>query len=202
MNYLYIFLISLANNLDNIGVRIAYSILGIRIGVTQNLWISIITFVIALLSAYGGNTIYNLLSKSTSSIISAVLLSCIGLWIIFSPRIKREHTASPNEKNIISDILDNPEKADLDCSKDIDFKEATLLGLVCSLDCVGSGFGAGMMGLKPVYFGLFSSVISFLALWAGNYITDFIQKWQLSNKATTIAGVALILMGIQQIIFL
>jgi len=47
----YAFLLALANNVDNLGARIAYSMQGTRVSVFVNLWISIITFVISFVAA-------------------------------------------------------------------------------------------------------------------------------------------------------
>jgi putative sporulation protein YtaF len=196
-------MISMANNIDNIGVRLAYSILGIKIRISINLWISVITFVISFFAAYCGGIISCLVSMQAASEISAIILVTIGLWIMLSPYFKKkenEEAIDKNKLNWATDILEKPEKADMDCSKDIDFKEATLLGIALSINNIGGGLGAGMIGLNSLYVGIFSAVISFLALWAGNFITEFIEKWNFGNKATIIAGISLILLGVKQIL--
>jgi putative Mn2+ efflux pump MntP len=43
-------------------------------------------------------------------------------------------------------------------------------------------------------------VLSFLALWAGNYVAEFFIKWNISKKASAVAGLLLIAIGIEQII--
>ena len=204
MHIIYICMISLANNIDNLGVRIAYSMLGIKINITKNLWISVITFAISFLAAFFGKLITGFLSKQISSEISAVILAAMGLWIILSPYLNKkavsEASTSDRNSNWISNIWESPEKADIDCSKDIDFKEATLLGIALSINNIGGGLGAGIIGLNSVYVGIVSAIISFLALWVGNYMSAFFEKWNLGNKATTIAGIFMILIGIKQII--
>jgi putative Mn2+ efflux pump MntP len=85
VHLLYIFMISLANNMDNIGVRIAYSILGIKIRLWMNLWISVITFIISFFAAHCGKVIAGFFGKQASSEISAIILVTIGLWIMLSP---------------------------------------------------------------------------------------------------------------------
>lgn len=199
MHYFYIFMISLANNLDNIGVRIAYSVLGIKIRFITNLWISCITFIFSFGAAYCGKIVSGLLNAEIASIISALILITIGSGIILSSNGKR-HSKNQTSKNWADDILENPEKADIDCSKDIDFKEASLLGIALSINNLGGGLGAGMIGLNSFYVGIFSAAISFLALWAGNYITDIFDKWHLGDKTTIIAGIALILIGLKQLL--
>lgn len=202
MHLLYTFVIALANNLDNIGVRIAYSIRGIKIPVPKNLWISVITFIISGGAAYFGEFTSKYLSRNITSILSMLLLVGIGLWIITEPYIKKKKDkVEEAEKDFtITGILRNPENADVDNSIDIDFKEATLLGIALSVNNIGGGLSAGMIGLPWYFVGVFSAIISFVALWLGNYVTDFFKKWNLESKATIISGVALILLGFYQLI--
>lgn len=204
MHLVYICFIALVNNIDNIGVRIAYSIRGIKISILKNIWISIITFFISSLASFLGSTLSSVMSKSLSSVLSMILLTVIGLWIILEPYLKKKSDFKTKDSNIkqnsIYNILKKPENADMDNSNDIDFKEATFLGIALSINNVGGGLSAGMIGLNYFFVGFFSAVISFAALFAGNYVTDFFIKRNIGNKATVIAGVVLILIGIKQIL--
>lgn len=203
MSYLYTFLIALVNNLDNIGVRIAYSIRGIRIPFLKNLWISLITFIISGAAAYFGELTTVYLNKTVASIISMVLLCVIGFWIILEPYVKRtkDNIKIESEKDFsLKGVMHNPENADRDNSSDIDLKEATVLGIALSINNVGGGISAGMIGLSWYFVGIFSAIISFVALWLGNYLTVFFKKWNLEQKASTVAGIILILLGISQIL--
>ncbi|MGA3086033.1 MAG: sporulation membrane protein YtaF [Thermodesulfobacteriota bacterium] len=197
-------LIALVNNLDNIGARIAYSIRGIKINISINLWIAVITFIISAFAAFSGTLITGVLSRKWSSVISMLLLTAIGLWIIAEPYMKRSSSFLKEFQQesgaSIWHIMMKPEKADKDDSKHIDFKEATVLGIALSINNIGGGLGAGMIGLNSLWVGFFSAVISFLALWGGNYITDYFTRWNIGNKATVIAGLVLIVIGIEQII--
>ncbi len=200
----YTFLIALSNNFDNIGVRIAYSIRGIKISTPINLWISVITFFISGFAAYSGTLISGYLSKEMSSVIAMLLLAAIGSWMIIDQYRKKADNSveGPDEDaaNGILNILTNPEKADIDKSKHIDFKEATLLGIALSINNVGGGLSAGIIGLNSFWIGLLSAVISFIALWAGNFIAEFFIRWKISDKATVAAGVILIAIGIGQVL--
>lgn len=204
MHIIYTLCIALVNNLDNITVRIAYSIRGIKITTLKNLWISVITFIISSFAAFSGSMISKAFNKNISSILSMILLVAIGLWVILEPYLKKKekHKAEikTNENGNMYNIIKEPEMADVDNSKDIDYKEATFLGIALSINNIGGGLSAGMIGLNSLFVGFFSAVISFLAILAGNYITEFFNKWNLGKKATIIAGIILILIGIKQII--
>ncbi len=205
MHLIYTIFIALVNNLDNISVRIAYSIRGIKITTLKNLWISVITFFISSLAAFSGSAVSQTFNNKISSILSMVMFIIIGLWIILEPYFKKENKAKKDEESLIQNsniynILKEPETADADDSKDIDYKEATFLGIALSINNIGGSLSAGMIGLNSFFVGFFSAVISFLALWAGNYITEFFNKWNLTKKANIISGVILILIGIKQIL--
>jgi putative sporulation protein YtaF len=203
MHAFYTFLIALSNNFDNIGVRVAYSLRGIKISNPINFWISVITFFISGFAAYSGTYISGLFTKQMGSIIAMLLLSAIGLWMIidhYRKKSKDAHRESDLEdgKNILH-VLAKPEIADVDNSKHIDFKEATVLGIALSINNVGGGISAGMIGLSSFWVGLLSAVISFIALWSGNYISEYFIKWRIADKATVVAGLALIAIGIEQL---
>jgi putative sporulation protein YtaF len=203
IHFLHVFIIALTNNLDNIGVRIAYTIRGIKISIVINIWISLITFVISYFAAYSGTVISGYIGKQLSSLLTMILLSGIGSYMIYRQYLKRmcRGEFGQDNKKGICHILLKPENADIDNSKHIDFKEATLLGIALSVNNVGGGVSAGMIGLNPFWVGLLSAMLSFFILWAGNYMAEFFIKWNLSNKATVAAGIMLIAIGIEQVIF-
>jgi putative sporulation protein YtaF len=201
LHFFHIFFIALANNLDNVGVRVAYSIQGIRISTLLNIWISVITFVISFSAAYSGTIVAGFLTRRLCSFIAMAILSTIGLWLITMPWIKTACDIKSDQGNkSVCRILMKLENADRDDSKHIDFKEATLLGIALSLNNVGGGISAGMLGLNSFWMGFLSAVLSFLALWSGNYFADFFVRWNLTNKASVAAGIILIAIGIEQII--
>lgn len=202
MKFLYILFIAIINNIDNIGVRIAYSLRGINIPFLKNLWISIITFFISSLTAFSGNMLSEILDKNIASIISMILFIIIGLWIIFEPYIKKhsnKYKEINSNKNIIFNILKQPESADIDNSNDINFKEATLLGIALSINNICGGLSAGMIGLNSLFVGAFSALISFIVLWIGNYITKFFNKYNIGDKAIIFSGIVLIIIGLNQV---
>jgi len=201
-HFLHILIIALANNLDNIGVRFAYSIRGIMISTRINLWISAITFVISYGAAYSGTAISGYLDKRLCSVLAMLILTAIGTAMIGLQYLKKACSGQfgPGSARGVCLLLPKSEAADLDHSKRIDFREATLLGIALSLNNVGGGLSAGMIGLSAFWIGLLSAVMSFLALWAGNHAAAFFIRWNLANKATVLAGILLIAIGIEQVL--
>jgi putative sporulation protein YtaF len=200
-HFVYIFFIALANNLDNLGVRVAYSIQGIRMSNVVNLWISVITFIISYFSAYSGKILRGFLSAQLCSVVTMIILSAIGVGMILMPWIKRTcNIKSDQGQKSFCRIVMKLENADRDDSKHIDFKEATVLGIALSLNNLGGGISAGMIGLDSFWVALFSAALSYLALWAGNNLADFFIRWNLANKATIVAGIMLIAIGLEQML--
>ncbi|WP_040196145.1 manganese efflux pump [Candidatus Soleaferrea massiliensis] len=197
-DFLYCIVFALVNNLDNIGVRIAYSLKGIRISIGKNLWISVITFAISFLFAECGGFIGNYMNATIANIISMVFLCAIGIWMILSEYLPKREKKNKKHTNPLH-IAQECELADADHSNHIDFKEATLLGVALSLNNVGGSLGGGLAGLNAFLIGILSAVISFLALLAGNYLSGVFSRFNLGRKASVIAGLALVAIGVKQL---
>lgn len=59
---------------------------------------------------------------------------------------------------------------------------------------------AGVLGISPLLVGALSALISFVTLFAGNYLASYFVRRRIADKAAVVGGVALILIGIRQII--
>lgn len=194
---IYTVLIALANNVDNIGVRIAYSLKGIKMSTAKNLWISVITFIISTLAAFLGGAITGALSRRVCGIFSMAVLTVIGIWFIVEPFVKKKPPEDGGKT--LFDVLNHPEDSDMDDSKEIDFREATILGVSLSINNVGGCLSAGIIGLNAPLVGLLSAAVSFVTLWAGNYLTRLFIKLNLGRIATVAAGIILVAIGIKQL---
>lgn len=196
----YSLLIALTNNIDNIGVRIAYSVKGVKIGVPQNILIAFITFAISSGATYAGSAI-GAAAGGLCRLLSMLLLCAIGVWFIAEPYIKKARGKAPEKpaENTVLNALKDPEKSDIDGSKSIDFGEAALLGISLSINNVGGGMSAGMIGLNPLVMGALSAVVSFLALLLGNLAAGAFVRLRLGNKAAIAAGAIMILIGVRQL---
>jgi putative sporulation protein YtaF len=199
--YFYAFLIALTNNVDNLGARIAYSMQGTRVSVFVNLWISIITFVISFFAASSGAAAIGYLGAEAASVVAMVFLVAIGSWMILQARKPawREEKVLRNDKASLWTVLLKPHQADVDRSRHIDFKEGTVLGIALSINNIGGGLSGGIVGVNPFLVALLSALVSFIALWAGNYMAEFFVKRNITEKAAVVGGVLLIVIGIKQV---
>jgi putative sporulation protein YtaF len=201
--------IAIAANLDNLGVGIAYGMQKIKISHMANTIIAVISFITTWLSAQIGKNISLYLSTDIASIIGVALLFSVGIWVLVQPVI-----AAIKMKQSIMDlqlfgtrlyigpaeILNNPEKVDIDDSKDICPWEALLLGIALSINAIASGFDAGTTGLSPLLIATIVAIISFLTISMG---CDWGRKYasaQLGKYATAFSGILLILLACHQLL--
>lgn len=131
-------------------------------------------------------------------LVSIGILTIMGLY--FNKEVTYEYETDTRGKNNFFNIVNKSEKADITNYKNIDYKEATLLGIALSINNIGGCLSAGMIGLNSFLVGFFSALISFFVLWIGNYITVFFNKFNLGKKATIAAGVMLIVIGLKEVI--
>jgi putative sporulation protein YtaF len=142
------------------------------------------------------------LGKRFSSVLAMVFLVALDSWMILEKYLKSRRSENPSRENSksIRSILLKPENADMDNSKHIDFKEATVLGIALSINNVGGGLSAGMIGLNSFLVGFLSAALSFVALWAGNHVAEFFIKRNVSNKAAVIGDILLIVIGLEHLL--
>jgi putative sporulation protein YtaF len=200
-NWQYALLIALANNVDNLAARIAYSIRGTRISTPINLWIALITFAISFGAALLGTAVIGSFGTRAASVIAMMLLVGLGCLMIFQARKQPRYDEMRLQKDATGlwSVLLKPDRADVDASKHIDFKEGSVLGIALSINNIGGSVSAGIIGVAPFTVGFLSALISFAALWAGNYVAEFFIKRGITSKAAMTGGVLLIIIGIRQI---
>lgn len=181
MHILYLLFIALINSIDNIGIRIAYSLGGIKVQMTKNLLISLMAFAVSFTASLSGSVISHFLSEDTSSILSMLLLGFTGIKIILEPYFDKD------KENVIDNTLS--------------YKESISVGTALALDDIGGSVGVGLVGYSPFTVGSAFFIVSFLIFLSGNYMIKFLARFKLSNKLTTLmAGLVMIAIGISQVI--
>jgi putative sporulation protein YtaF len=188
--------IALANNVDNLGARIAYSIRGIKIGVAINLWIAVITFLISSAAALSGSAAAEVLGTTVAPVTAMVLLVTLGIWMLVQPgRQRRQGNYSASRP------ADRPlEKPQSRLREQVGLKEGTILGIALSINNIGGGISAGILGINPYLVGALSALVSFLALWGGNYFAILFARWRMADNAGMVGGLLLIGLGVKQVV--
>lgn len=177
---IYLLFIALINSFDNIWIRIAYSIGGIKVHFLKNILISLMAFSVALAASFSGNIISSFLNEKISSILSMLLLSFTGIKIIIEP-FRRESKEAVQIKNL-------------------SYKDSISTGVALALDDIGGAVGVGLAGYSAFAVASAFFTVSFIIFFTGNYMIKLFEKLKISHKATTVfAGLLMIAIGITQV---
>jgi putative sporulation protein YtaF len=199
-NLLYLLVIAFTNNIDNLGARIAYSVKGVKVRAAINLWISLITFVISSAAAFLGAAARGSSGATFGPVIAMMLLTGLGLFMIAEALGGVPTGERPSAANSAND---SPAALDLRTPlavPDIRFKEGTVLGVALSINNIGGGLSAGMIGLNPFLLGFLSAGVSFIAFLVGNYTAEWFIRRGVTRNAAILGGALMIAMGVRQIV--
>lgn len=97
---------------------------------------------------------------------------------------------------LIIRIWRTPSMADVDRSGVISASEAVLLGVALSLDSLGAGIGAALLGFPPALTSLVIGAACGLCIAAGVRFGFLLSGWRWVNKLTVVPGCILIIMGL------
>lgn len=210
MHILSILLFVISASLDNLVVGIAYGVKKLKISLISNLLIAFISCAGTFLSMLVGKLIGYFISPIYANVIGSSILIILGLWFIISSLKKRETKKeesaieTPQKKQAkieyynCGELLQSPEKADIDNSGNIDLKEALALGFALALNNMGLGIGASISGLSLTLTSLLTFVFSFLTIPIGYYIGKRFLSTILESNADIISGIIIILLALYQ----
>ena len=203
MNYMTAILLSLSANLDTFAVCISYGIKKVKISFIGALLISLITSLGTFLSMYLGKVITNFISPKIVNIIGGILLLILGLKIVidFLKKYKESHIKDllRHKKVSYGEILDNPIKADIDNSGDIDIKECITLSIALTLNNLSVGVAASIAGISILLNTLFTFILTWLNIGIGFYIGRRYASKLLGKYSDLISGFLITILGIYQI---
>lgn len=192
--------IAVASNLDNAGVGIAYGVRNIRFSFWANLIIALISGAFTYIAGVVGDTLTRYLPSSLASWIGGIVMILVGLWVFSEPwRNSNAKQVEETTGNVVQRILRDPTTADFDKSQTISIKESYVLGVALSINAFAGGFDAGVVHIGILVTAAAVAVASFLLLWLCAYVGSRYASRVFGTRATYIAGVLLILIGIHQI---
>jgi putative Mn2+ efflux pump MntP len=187
---IFLLVVATVNSIDNMGVRIAYSVGGIKVLTLKNILISFMAFAVSFLSALSGDIISHFLDKDICSILSMLLLSFMGLKLILQPYSKKRKDAKSEREYAVGS----------EDGKALSYKEAISIGIALAVDDIGGSVSVGLVGYNPFMVGLAFFIVSYLIFFGGNYLIKYLSKLTMGNKTTIVSGLILIVLGISQVI--
>jgi len=101
---------------------------------------------------------------------------------------------------VVIQILRTPQAADVDRSGNISSSEAVLLGLALSLDALGAGLGAAMLGFSPLLTAAFIALASGFFLMTGMRVGMRFASLPSARVFSVLPGLILIVMGITRLL--
>jgi len=201
-----ILLVAISSNTDNLVVGTAYGIRNIRDPLPSNLFIAVFTGIATLASVLAGQRIGSYMPPQLASFLGGGIIAGIGVWVLVqsarSAASGSESTATWSKTGgalrRLFFVLKDPVSADRDRSGHIDLKEVCLLAVALSLNNVGNGIGAGMVGMNPVFTMIAVMLFSVIMLSAGVTAGRYGQR-MLGSFAKVVSGVLLVAFGLYEI---
>ncbi|OPJ55725.1 sporulation membrane protein YtaF [Clostridium oryzae] len=204
MSFLASFLFAFTANIDNFTVGAAYGIKKVKINLTGNFIIAIITAAGTLISMVIGTSIQKFLPAKFNNMIGSVMVIAIGMYFIidyFKHKDVATDNAPDNESIDYGTVMKDPIKADRDYSGNIDKKESVLLGTALAINNFGMGVGASMSGMDIWKTSIFAFVLSLVMFNVGYIIGNKMLSNILGKYGTLISGILTVLLGIYEFIF-
>ncbi len=203
--FLSVFLLCLAPNLDNMAIGLAYGARKINVPFRSNLAIALFSGIATLTASLAGNLLARYIPGFPGNIIGGSIVSAMGLYTIISYIYNKRKTKdiSQNNRQYIDElraVMDDPGIADRDYSGDISLKESILLGIALAVNCLGTGFGAGMTGVNVAVLTIAVIIFSLITISLGTLIGKRFAAKFLGDRATVVSGFLLIAVGIYQMI--
>jgi putative sporulation protein YtaF len=186
-------------------IGLAYGARKINVPFKSNFAIALFSGVATLLSSMLGSVLSNYIPSYTGNIIGGSIVSAMGLYTIGSyiynkKKNKSQHQNGNQYIGELRAVMDDPSIADRDYSGDISLKESILLGTALAVNCLGTGFGAGMTGVNIGVLTAAVIIFSLITISLGAVIG---KRWAakfLGDQATVISGLLLLGVGIYQML--
>ena len=198
------FIFALVANVDNLTVGIAYGIKKIKINLSSNILIGLISSIGTFLSMTLGLVIINVISAKTANLFGCIILLILGIYFLidfFKKRLKIEDLKLQIRKDfsVYEALLNYPEFADVDKSGSLDVKESILLAFALTLNNFGIGIGVGIAGIDIFQSTILTFIISILSISIGYIVGRKYLSKLLGDYASLFSGCLIIVLGIYEI---
>ncbi|SHI45369.1 putative sporulation protein YtaF [Clostridium cavendishii DSM 21758] len=205
MALISIILFVLSASIDNFTVAVAYGIKKIKIDLTSNLIIALVSAIGTFIAMTLGKTITNFIPSFYASALGSFILIFIGLYFLYDyfKNIKPSLNIAKKDVNNVSpkEILNTPEIADLDKSGNIDIKESIGLSIALALNNFGLGIGAGISGFNCYLTSSITFIFSILVIPFGVYIAKNFISSLAQKYSSLISAFIIIFLGVLQVFF-
>ncbi len=182
---LILILLALIASADAFLFGISFGLKKIRITFISLVMITITGIIILLLSAFAGNFISGYIS--CGELIGSFVLIGIGMWLC------------SDTENSTKNILEHPEKADINKSKIIEPKEAVVIGFVLSIDSAAIVIGSSITDKNIILLPIFILIFQIIFICIGIFIGDKGIKNIPDRLITLISGFFIVMIGLYKL---
>jgi putative sporulation protein YtaF len=201
--------LGLAANLDNLGVGISYGVQKIRVPFLSNFLIALLSGIVVAISVITGH----LLSHYTAVAgeLGALMIVAIGIWVMVHKKstsdqlpaaipVMKTYSLPIKPLSCVVRITKEPSVADFDANGFISTKEAIVLGLTLSFNCIATGVGAGLTGMDPLSSGISVFIFSMITISSGYLIGWKTATDRFEHLSQVISGAVLLIIGIYELL--
>ncbi|MGG7076397.1 manganese efflux pump MntP family protein [Clostridium sardiniense] len=182
--FLSAFILSISSNLDTFAVSISYGMHKIKLPISSNLLIALITTLGTFLSMLFGKLLTNIIPNSISNFIGGIALVLIGIWFLI------ESIRNKESNNFL--------KADSNGSRVIELKETIPLAFALTVNNLGVGISASITGISIFYSTIFTFIITSISIFAGSWLGHSFLGKLLGKYAPAASSILLIILGIYE----
>lgn len=210
MEYMLILLFALAVSADGFMVGIAYGVKKIKIPFLSLILIAGASALAVTFSMICGQGLAAFLHPSWASGLGAAMLIIIGLYFLLQALKEKINQLETSDSTIftlnleflgiIVQILKKPSSADMDCSGEINLREAFFLGLALAVDALGAGIGAAMTGMNILFTAVSVGMLKFILVNSGIYLGEVVKSKYIESVSSLLPGIILITLGIIEIL--
>lgn len=223
MKILSLLLITLALNIDALGVGVSYGVRRIKLPLTSLLIISLISMTAISLSMLAGQLVGKAIPQTIAQHAGGAILVIIGIRALYQYFTQNKHD-SPGMPfppdcqagaggdtdepvfilkmrllGLIIQILKEPHRADLDMSGAISGREAFLLGTSLALDSLAAGAAISLLGFNIITTALSVSVGQLISIYIGLTLGRGLDHHLLGRQVAVLPGLILIFLGVIKI---
>ncbi|WP_226667080.1 sporulation membrane protein YtaF [Metabacillus litoralis] len=213
VQYVSLLLLAFAVSLDSFSVGFTYGMRKMRIPFKSIIVIACCSAATMLGAMLVGDLLTKIFPVYITERLGGLILVLIGAWVLyqfFRPAKDCSGEEEGNEEKtlinfeiktlgIVINILRKPMSADIDKSGTITGIEAFLLGFALSLDALGAGIGASLLGYSPIIMSILVACMSSLFVSIGIRSGNILSRFSWMDKFSCLPGIILIMIGIWKI---
>lgn len=201
MHILSILFFCFAASSDSLVIGLSYGSKAIRINFWSNFLVACMSCIGTFLAMIFGKGLSSSMSQNYTDSIGSILLIIFGIYMLVNSAREHNKSIAINDRSAKNyyDYIDHPELLDRDNSKEIEIKEAIVLGGILSLNNIGIGVGASISGLNIYLTPILSLSFSLLFIKLGFWIGNKIISRKISKYSEYISAVIILFLGLYEL---